>query len=239
MGEIILNRYHEALTKYNNTSYILVKNYSLDEHQISLNEILFLMRLLIIEENKPHAWDILWAKKIDYLEELISQFGKKYPIMVDSFNYFVGLAENAISYFSSIRIQQNNRYYIQHKTLKLDNEKGSLYDPINIIFDYQIRDIAEYLKNAFFLDNTEIYQEFSTYLNHNILSQDEAKMLVARLLYPSFYFNLYEEVLNNGKDETIFLEIIKKLNDYERYLNRLIEMIRKRYDVDEIKWLKK
>ena len=39
----------------------------------------------------------MWIRKIDYFEYQISQFGKKYPIIRESFNYYVGLAENGIS----------------------------------------------------------------------------------------------------------------------------------------------
>ena len=85
-------------------------------------------------------WGLLWSKKIDYLEDLINENGKKYPLIVDSFNYFVGMAENAIGYFNSIGFNKNYRYVVSHKVIKDDDSVEVLYNPMNIIFDYKVRD---------------------------------------------------------------------------------------------------
>ena len=76
--------------------------------------------------------------------------GKKYPLLVDSFNYFVGMAENAISYYNTILIDKNYRYVVGHKVIKWTDTVESLYNPLNITFDYKVRDIAEFIKYNFF-----------------------------------------------------------------------------------------
>ena len=182
---------------------------------------------------------MLWSNKIDYIEEMIAENGKKYPIIVDSFNYFVGLAENAISYYNSIPINNNYTYYISHKRIRINDTTESLYNPLNIIFDYKVRDVAEYIKNAFFLNNTNIFNELDAYLKFNKLSLTDIKLLIARVLYPSFYFELYEDILVNNKDEKIIVPIINMLPKYEKYLNMVITYFKKHYNIDEIVWLKK
>ena len=82
-------------------------------------------------------------------QDLIGENGKKYPLIVDSFNYFVGFAENAISYYNNIDNLSNYRYYISHKVIRFDDTIQVIYNPLNIIFDYKVRDIAEYVKNSF------------------------------------------------------------------------------------------
>lgn len=238
MSEIIINNKNEILSEYNGVLYILVKIYANINKNISLEEISYISNTLY-KENININWGILWERKIDYLEDLINENGKKYPLIVDSFNYFVGMAENAISYFNSISIDKTYKYSISHKVIKYTDTVDSLYNPFNIIFDYKVRDIAEYIKNSFFNENKNIYNELILYLNKNQLSIMEVKLLISRLLYPSFYFEMYEDILIDNKEEKILLNIISKLDNYEEYLSNVINFFNSKYSIEEIDWLKK
>ena len=145
ISEIIKNKNNEIITTYNNINYILIKIYINPKKEISLNEISHINNSLYTE-NLNIDWGQLWSKKIDYLENLIHENGKKYPLITDSFNYYVGLAENAISYYNNIEKNDNQKYYITHKKIKINDTIESLYNPLNIIFDYKVRDLAEYIK---------------------------------------------------------------------------------------------
>ena len=194
VSEIIINRDGKYISTYNGSNYILIKIYANPEKKISLDEITYLANTLYTKNIKMN-WAKLWSTKIDYLENLINENGKKYPLLVDSFNYFVGLAENAISYYNSIEIGNDNTYVISHKTLKYNDTVDVLYNPLNIIFDYSVRDVAEYIKNSFWNNNKNIYDELSEYMKYNHLSITDVKLLISRILYPSFYFGLYEDIL--------------------------------------------
>ena len=113
------------------------------------------------------------------------------------------------------------------------------YDPLNIIFDYRVRDDAEYVKNSFFNNNYNIFNELVLYLNREHLSLMEVKLLISRLLYPSFYFDMYEDILIDNKEEKILIDIISRLDDYEDYLARVIIFLRINYEIEEVFWLKK
>lgn len=238
MSEILVNRNNDIISSYNGINYILIKLFINIEKAISLEEINMLSKSMYREKIDIN-WGILWSNKIDYLEELINENGKKYPLIVDSFNYFVGMCENAISYFNSINIDNNYKYVVSHKVIKFDDLVDVLYNPMNIIFDFKVRDVAEYIKNSFFNNNYNIQNELVNYLNRNHLSLMESKLLVARLLYPSFYFELYEDILINEKEEKILINIISKLDEYEEYLYNVIAFFRRYYDLEEINWLKK
>ncbi|MBQ9854540.1 MAG: hypothetical protein IJO57_05890, partial [Bacilli bacterium] len=155
MSEIIVNMNGEVISIYNDIDYILLKIFVNINKPISLEEISFISNSLMIEKINVN-WGMLWSNKIDYLEDLINENGKKYPLIVDSFNYFVGMAENAISYFNSIITDNNYKYVISHKTIRWRDTVEALYNPLNIIFDYKVRDIAEYIKNSFFNNNYNI-----------------------------------------------------------------------------------
>lgn len=238
MSEIILNKDKNIITTYHNINYILLKINCNINKNITLEEIDYLSKVKIVNNNKSN-WGLLWSKKIDYLEELISENGKKYPQVVNSFNYFIGLSENAISYYNNIDIDNNMMYYISHKVLRPTDKVDSLYNPLNIIYDYRVRDIAEYIKNSFWTDNHNIYNELNNYLYKNNLSLNEVKLLISRILFPSFYFDLYEDIFNYNKDEKILNNIISRIDKYEEYLNSIIIYFKRFYPIDEIEWLKK
>ena len=238
MSEIILNKDKNIITTYHNINYILLKINCNINKDITLEEIDYLSKVKIVNNNKSN-WGLLWSKKIDYLEELISENGKKYPQVVNSFNYFIGLSENAISYYNNIDIDNNMMHYISHKRLKPTDKVDSLYNPLNIIYDYRVRDVAEYIKNSFWTDNHNIYNELNNYLYKSNLSLNEVKLLISRVLFPSFYFDLYEDIFNYNKDEKILNNIISRIDEYEEYLNSIIIYFKRFYPIDEIEWLKK
>ena len=238
MSEVILNKDKNIITTYNNINYILLKINCNINKNITLEEIDYLSKTKIVNNIKSN-WGLLWSKKIDYLENLISENGKKYPQVVNSFNYFVGMSENAISYYNNIEIDNNMMYYISHKVLRPTDKVDSLYNPLNIIYDYRVRDVAEYIKNSFWTDNHNILIIIKDYLNKYKMSTLGAHLLFGRLLFPSFYFDLYEDIFNYNKDEKILNNIISRIDEYEEYLNSIIIYFKRFYPIDEIEWLKK
>ena len=149
------------------------------------------------------------------------------------------MAENAISYYNNIDINDNYKFVISHKVIRFNDTVGTLYNPLNIIFDYRARDLAEYIKNAFFLNNQNIYQELGNYMQYSPLSITDVELIIARIMYPSFYFEMYEDILVDNQSELILVKIIDKLPEYERYLASIISFFRHYYDIPQISWLDK
>ncbi len=236
ISEIIINKDGKYISNYNDTNYVLIKVYVNPNKNMSLEEINYLANSLYSKNNKTN-WGILWSNKIDYLENLINENRKKYPLIAYSFNYFVGMAENAISYYNNINIKNNSTYVVSHRTIRFDDTALALYNPLNIIFDYPARDVAEYIKNSFFINNNRIFNELDLYIQHNKLTNIDAMLIISRVLYPSFYFEMYEDILIYNQSELIITEITNKLPIYERYLAKVINYFRKYYDVPDVNWL--
>ena len=188
-------------------------------------------------------WGLLWKKKIDYLEYHLEQNYKKYPILSDSFNYFVGMAENASSYLYYVVNNYNPLLVdigvISHDRLDYNDTIYSLYDPMNIIIDHKARDIAEYIKLSFFRDNYSIFDELDIYFRYNYYSIYGIGLIIARVMYPSFYFMVYEEVINNKANERDVVLITSRLSDYEDYLGDVFQYFHKYYNIKDINWIKK
>ena len=241
--EIIINKDNSIITYYNNIPYILCKiNININK-PITLGEISYLSSKVISTNSKItyHSWQDLWSIKMDYLEKVINENGKKYPIIVDSFNYFIGMAENAISYYNNLSNKEvdNNSLVISHRIININDTVYAIYDPVNIIIDHKARDIAEYIKYSFFSDNTNIFKELNVYFKYNYYTRDDVVMLLARVLYPSFYFNMYEDIMINSKEEKIITNITSKLDKYELYLARVFKYFNNFYNLPIPEWLNK
>lgn len=243
--QIILNKDKKMISLINNIYYYLTKIYINEQVKINLSEISYLANKQILYNKKliRNDWAILWSEKIDYLESQINEMGKKYPILVDSFNYFISLSENAISYVTNTNHELKPTIYdksvLSHIKIKPSSTLLDFYDPTNLIIDHKSRDVAEYIKNSFFQKNKNIFEELDEYFKHNIYSEYGIRLLFARVMYPSFYFDLYDEVITNTSKENTLSVLIKNINEYENYLKEIFLYLHKFYNIKEIEWITK
>lgn len=241
IDNIILNRYGNPITKVNNSFYVLIL--SNNRNNFTLADISNMANISDIN-NQPldklerNNWEILWANKIDYFEMQVHENAKKYPLIRESFDYFIGLSENAISYLVNTKREVSPTIY-DMKVISHNSLNNSLYDPSNIILDHKARDVAEYIKMSFFNNNLNIFKELEEYFHYNYYSIYGIRVLFARILYPSFYFDLYDGIISGKNDEKQLNMIIDKINDYEIYLYNVYLFLKRFYDIPMVDWLKK
>lgn len=242
IDNIILNKYNSPITKIENTPYILILNKS--KNIISLPIISNISNIGINSTNyiknlERNNWEILWGNIIDYYEMQVNENYKKYPLVRESFDYFIGMGENAISYLVNTKMELKPTIY-DNKVLSHNNLYSSLFDPSNIILDHKARDVAEYIKYSFWNNNSNnIFKELEEYFKYNFYSVYGIRVLFSRILYPSFYFNMYDQIISGKKEEKELNTIISKINDYEYYLYNIYLYLRKYYDIPEVNWIKK
>lgn len=242
--DIVLNRDNSLVTKVGENNYLLLKlntNKNDIVDFISVSEMTNKLKL-----NRSNSklyrnnWGELWSKKIDYFEYQIKELGKDKKIIIDSFSYYIGLAENAISYVNKINkvigMGDFDNITLSHRRIFYPNTNLNYLNPLSFIFDLEIRDIAEYLKIEFF-NGEDSLLDLITYLKIKRLTSYSYHMLYARLLYPSYYFDIYEDVMNNNGDEERLVKIISKVIDYENFLNKAYEEISKYTNLEKINWL--
>ncbi len=236
--EIILNSNNSALTYINNQPYMLLKIYSSDT-KVSFHDVAFFSNIFVDYTKYKNLicdnWSKMWSKKIDYFEYQISHIGKKYPIIRDSFNYFIGMAENSISFLQELGNYADN-FIICHKRIKFNEEKKDLYNPLNFIFDSKVRDIAEYMKNKFFNSQYNKY-EFINDISLCNFNEKQFILLYGRLLFPTYYFDEYENIILGNTEEKSLNKILKKTNEYILFLKDVWLEINKYYKLPEIEWI--
>jgi hypothetical protein len=167
----------------------------------------------------------------------MNQFGIKYPLARASFAYYVGLAETGIALFYTYYEQDKIRT-LSHKRLKKKDDMYHMYDPFNYVMDLKVRDVAEFLKSMY-LEGEDIYPEIHKYLFENNLTNYEKIMFFIRMFYPSFYFDAYENVMNNQLEDTILKEVIEKTKNYDEVLKFIYNELLTMMNLPYISWLKK
>lgn len=245
VNEIINNKDSSVVTYVNKIPYILMKIYVNINKNITLAEISYLSNSKILYSNNlmRSNWALLWIRKIDYLEYHHEHNYQKYPLLSSSFDYFIGLSENAISYLNNtiknMSPDDSDIGVISHDIINIDDTIYSLYNPLNIIIDHKSRDLAEYIKNSFFNDNFSIFEELDEYFKYNYFSFYGINLLVARILYPSFYFDKYDEIVNEKIQESSILKITSRTDEYEKYLQDIFSYLKRYYNIKDIEWIMK
>jgi spore coat protein YutH len=242
--EIILNKDKNILTFVNDIPYILMRVYININKKSDLSEITFIsINNANIKTNRTldrTDWVTLWSTKVDYLEYQISQVGKKYPIICEYFSYYIGLAENAISYAKNTHLDLKKSEYdvltIAHKRIKTKDTAFDLYNPLSFIIDYQIRDLSEYIKTQFF-SGADIWPELDNFFQNYDVPLFSKRLLYARLLFPSYFFDVYEAIVEEKLKEDDILPIVYKAEEYENFLIEFHTFINRGNLMPQIDWL--
>ncbi len=238
--EIVLTKDGKAVFLCDNNSYALLRVYINENIPIKIEDIFYMLDYN--DTIKPNNiigrmnWANLWSSKVDYFEYHIGHLIKKYPYIYKTIDYYLGLAENAISYVKDIKTPAS-LISICHRRIGVTSTLFDLYNPFNLVIDYKVRDVAEYIKSVFFygenscvegvvnsenmiVDKCNIILEriFKKYIFDN----EALKLLFARLLFPSYYFDLYENVIDNSLNENVISCIIKKSSAYEEFLKIIL-----------------
>lgn len=242
--KILINRNNSFLTKVGEYNYILFAVSNLNE-EYDIFDMVKISEKLVLNNNKSNLyrnnWGTLWSEKIDYFEYQVRELSIEKDVVKNSFSYYVGMAENAISYVNNTNMKYGGDAYrivLSHRRVFYPNYKLNYLNPLSFVFDLEVRDIAEYLKAMFFKKDVGFcLDELSSYLKIRHLSLYEYQMLYARLLYPTYYFDVYESVMNKNGDEEQLVNIIKKCDSYEEFLKNAYLEISKYAKIDKIEWI--
>lgn len=242
--QIMPNTSNNLYTIVNGKSYALLRLYSLMDEKVEFQDILKFSNTaskIQINDYESPNWALLWANKIDYFEYQISQFGKKFPIIRESISYYIGMVETGISLYRNSNIgiiKDNVNLNVTHKRLKTDDTLYDLYNPMNLLIDYNIRDAVEYFKNLFLIKEN-ILNDVIKYFQYQYLTSYDCFLFFVRMFYPSFYFDLYEQIVENNDNEEKLLVIIEKSSSYEKLIKDIYIYLSNYINMPDIEWLKK
>lgn len=244
--EFIININNKLITFIDDIPYILMKIFVNQKAKFNLYDVISInmydLKIKDIKTLDRSSWTNLWSAKIDYFEYQISQVGKKYPILCQYLSYYIGLAENAISYvsntFTEFKDIEKDNLGVTHKRIKVSDTMYDLYNPLSFVIDYKIRDFAEYIKVNFFA-GIDVWPEIDYYFRNFYISLFSRRLLYARLLFPSYFFDVYEDIIDENTKEEKILKVIYKCNQYEKFLMDFYNLINNYNNIPQLDWLRK
>lgn len=251
-------------------NYCLLKGIrTLERNVISLGSelSLFHKRGAFFSEEIEHLsrigeWKALWEKRLDQLEHFWQSKMVSHPtdmfeqLFIESFPYYLGLAENAIQYVVDTEIDDTPQVadaatICQERfTPLLWQQTKRLKLPADWVYDHPSRDLAEWVRYTSFekKENWEetIVQFLSDYERNYPLSSFGWRLLFARLLFPLHYFETVEGYYLAGSEAQKYVyqdkleTILQRVDQSEQFLLQFYDLIHLPIDklgIRKLDWL--
>ena len=222
--EIIPNKSNNFVSNYNNRLYILLCVNKIENRNINVNDLLNKNIIYNIPFDK-FLWISLWKNKIDQVEYIINSNRNKFNIYTLSIiNYYIELSEIALYYLNS-NVDNNQIIGISFCHERINNlfDLYDLYDVSELIFDNYTRDIAEYIKYDIISGSFDVRK----YLFINDMSNVDRVLLFSRVLFPSYFYDIFDDFVLNDKDFICFDKNFININKYEKCISDLFGIISK------------
>ena len=62
-------------------------------------------------------------------------------------------------------------------------------------------------------------------------------LFLARMIYPTYYYDLYEEIITNRKKDEEIKKITDKVDDYEKIIKQIYNYYKSFMITPQIEWL--
>ena len=104
------------------------------------------------------------------------------------------------------------------------------------MIDIKIRDICEYFKSQAF-KNENLILDIKEYLNKSVLTTEECQLFFIRLIYPTFYFDEFEKIMNNDLSDDSIKKYIDERKKYENIIKKTYQLLADMSKLPNIEWL--
>ena len=239
---VIPNIENSYITWIDNKSYVLFQLSNIINDKISIFDIRIDMFISLndkISNLSRFPWIQLWENKIDYFEEWFSSKYDSYKKIYPLFHYFIGIAENALLYLKEndrdeVK-EKSDELVISHSRLGINYELFDYYDPTNIILDHASRDVSEYIKSAF-LNRIWDLDMMKNYLYKHYFSRYGLRVMYARILFPSFFFDYIEEMITSNQNiDLLYLE--NRADEFQNFIREISIFLEEKYNLPVIPWI--
>ena len=234
---IITNKFGSIYFYDQNNQYILVR---IDSNYNSVVDFTYILDFYTRVEKinlgykyNSHNWEGLWEQKINKLYNIYMNNKVNKKNISELFFYYIGIAEVSLQYLKKINsrfLDQDLRSSLCHYRIAYPLKNLDFYNPCNMIIDIKIRDIAEYIKSCYISD-VDYCVELDFYLKTLNLSKYEASLFYSRILYPSFFIDMFM------KDEKCDFSVLYDTKKYELFLKKTYELINSYVSIDNIPWI--
>ena len=239
---IIPNKDNNYITWIEGKPYVLLKLSNIENDKISIFDIKPNIYVTLNNKNallSRFPWTKLWEDKIDYFEEWFYTKQDSYKNIYPLFHYFIGIAENALLYLKECEREEAkenvDQLVVSHNRLNLNYQLYDYYDPTNVIIDHASRDISEYLKSTF-VNKVWDLDLFREYLKKYHFSKYGLRIMLASIIFPSFFFDYIEEMITqNYNIDLLYLET--RADEFQNFIKQISLFLNEEYNIPIIPWI--
>ena len=222
--KVVMNKNGSYISEFNGKKYVVMES-------DCENEIIDFPICIGGLINENNYWNEIWENRVVQLEKHKSELSLNKDIFY-ILNYYIGLIEICIYNYNLLirKYGQKNGLSIQHNRIEFPIYSFSYYNPVNYLFDFEFRDFAEYLKMRFFYSDFSTDEAISVIDNYNF-DNFSINMLFVRLIYPTYFLELYDMQNKNNVYSDLFYDLLKKSSQYENFILKLITAMSSKYEI--------
>lgn len=222
--KVVMNKKGSYISEFNGKKYVVMES----DFENEIIDFPICIGGLINENN---YWNEIWENRVVQLEKHKSELSLNKDIFY-ILNYYIGLIEICIYNYNLLirKYGQKNGLSIQHNRIEFPMYSFSYYNPVNYLFDFEFRDFAEYLKMRFFYSDFSTDEAISVIDNYNF-DNFSINMFFVRLIYPTYFLELYDMQNKNNVYSDLFYDLLKKSSQYENFILKLITAMSNKYEI--------
>lgn len=222
--KVVMNKKGSYISEFNGKKYVVMES-------DCENEIIDFPICIGGLINENNYWNEIWENRVVQLEKHKSELSLNKDIFY-ILNYYIGLIEICIYNYNLLirKYGQKNGLSIQHNRIEFPMYSFSYYNPVNYLFDFEFRDFAEYLKMRFFYSDFSTDEAISAIDNYNF-DNFSINMFFVRLIYPTYFLELYDMQNKNNVYSDLFYDLLKKSSQYENFILKLITAMSSKYEI--------
>ena len=222
--KVVMNKNGSYISEFNGKKYVVMES-------DCENEIIDFPICIGGLINENNYWNEIWENRVVQLEKHKRELSLNKDIFY-ILNYYIGLIEICIYNYNLLirKYGQKNGLSIQHNRIEFPIYSFSYYNPVNYLFDFEFRDFAEYLKMRFFYSDFSTDEAISVIDNYNF-DNFSINMFFVRLIYPTYFLELYDMQNKNNVYSDLFYDLLKKSSQYENFILKLITAMSSKYEI--------
>lgn len=221
---IIFNKNGNYISEFNGKKYVLMV--SNDE-----NNVIDFPKNVSVLIDMENRWGTIWEGRVLQLEKQKNEVGLNKDVYY-ILNYYIGLIEICIFNYNLIikKFGSYTKSCIQHNRINIPINSFSYYNSVNFLFDCCVRDLAEYVKMCFFQSDFSVHDALEV-LSVYVFNDFSANMFLVRMMYPTYFLEVYDSQNKDVVYSNLFSDLIKKSSQYENFLVDLISFLANKYNI--------
>lgn len=221
---IVMNRNGSFFSEFNGEKYVLMESNC--ENKI-IDAPLMIGGLV----NKNNNWNEIWENRVNQLTKQKNELSLNKDVFY-ILNYYIGLIEICIYNYNLINTKYGvrNSLTIQHNRVSFPIYSFSYFNPVNYLFDFDFRDLAEYVKMKFFNSDLSINDAIDI-INSFKFDNFSINMFFVRLIYPTYFLEVYDVQSRDSIYLDAFSNLVKKSSQYENFILNLVNLLFDKYEI--------